>query len=250
MNSPLLAAWTPPENPDPDKIFDEAISDTKAGRYVDALAKHVWFHENALKIAPAFYGVRLSFALVDWVELGKAYPPALEKLKGIRDQTADRIRNTVGNHSTAQTDRDRLRDAFHDVVSINKYLKETGKSKDLFFWLDSHKPRLANYLFDLAEPALIEAKEYRLCGRYLEADDSFQRFRDIYRRDIESPQDREFAGKSFVNETTTLVALLVLNDRKADADRIAAEALKERNDAPFKAELEKAKQGAVPAPWP
>jgi len=49
MNLPLLAAWTPPENPNPQQILSEAQSDAKAGRYEDALAKHVWFHENALK---------------------------------------------------------------------------------------------------------------------------------------------------------------------------------------------------------
>src|SRR5262249_21302046 len=158
---PRIGMWTAPENPNPDKIFDEAISDTKAGRYKDSLAKHVWFHENALKIEPAFYGVRLSFALTDWVELGKAYPPALAKPKTSRDQAPDRIRKAVGNHSTAPMDSEDLRDAFHDVVSINEHLKESDKTKELFLWLDSHKPRLANYLFELAEPALVEAKEYR-----------------------------------------------------------------------------------------
>src|SRR5262249_29440373 len=110
------------------------------------------------------------------------------------------------------------------------------------------KPRLANYLFELAEPALIEAKEYRLCDPYLEPDESFERYRNIYRQDIQSPRDQESAEKRFVNQTATLVALLVLNDHKADADRIAPEAPKEPEDASFKAEVEKAKQGTVPAP--
>lgn len=260
MNISALAAWTPPENPNPDKILDEARSDAKGGRYEDALAKHVWFHENALKLEPALYGVRLSFALADWIELGAAYPTALAKLKSTRDQTADRVRNAgipEGNQSTAPTDNDSLRNAFHDVVSIDNYLKQTGKSKDLFVWLDSHKPQLATNVFDLAEPALVNAKEYRLCGRYLEPDKSFEHFRDQYRETKEIAKnpaqgDRldQFAQKSFANQTATLVALLVVNDRKADAERIAAEALKERNDPAFKAELEKAKQGTVPAPWP
>ncbi|MEI9962222.1 MAG: hypothetical protein WDM76_14140 [Limisphaerales bacterium] len=45
--------WRPPQNPDPNKILKEAESDTAAGRYTDALAKHVWYHENALKYISA-----------------------------------------------------------------------------------------------------------------------------------------------------------------------------------------------------
>ncbi len=251
MNLSLLAAWTPPENPNPQQILSEAKTDANARRYEDALAKHVWFHENALKINPGLYGVRLSFALGDWAELGAAYPPALEKLKSIRDSAADRVRESDQPHED-----------FHDFESINKTLKESGKTKDLFLWLDSHKPEIAKALFNLAQPALVEAKEYSLCGRYLEPDKSFEQSRKNYRELKKMAQrqtaqnvshgDRllDFAEKNFANQTTTLVALLVANERKADADRIAAEALKERNDPPFKVEMEKAKQGTVPAPWP
>ena len=50
--------------------------------------------------------------------------------------------------------------------------------------------------------------------------------------------------------TLTLVALLVLNERKADADRIAAAAVKEWDDPKFNRQMEKAKNGRLPAPWP
>ena len=43
------ADWTPPQNPNPDEILEEARADTEAGRYEDALAKHVWLHLNAQK---------------------------------------------------------------------------------------------------------------------------------------------------------------------------------------------------------
>src|SRR5688572_11688303 len=57
---PAKAAWSPPANPDPHVILREAKADTQAGRYEEALAKHVWFHSHALEIEPALYGVRLS----------------------------------------------------------------------------------------------------------------------------------------------------------------------------------------------
>jgi hypothetical protein len=240
------ADWTAPPNPDPDQILQEAKSDAAAGRYSEALVKHVWFHQNALKYKPGLYGVRLSFALSAWAELGAAYPPALQKLKSIRDETAKSIPEGKGS-----------REAFHDVESINKTLGEDSKTKDLFIWLHSNSPNVAKKVFDLAQPALIKAKEYRLCGTYIDADASFEKLLSLYRENKRMAQDpkfgkrlEEFGKKSFSNGTTTLVALLVQNERKADADRIAAEAVKEWDDAEFSKQLEKAKNGNVPPPWP
>jgi hypothetical protein len=240
------AEWTPPPKPDPQRILNEAESDADAGRYEDALAKHVWFHQNALKHRPSLYGVRLSFALSAWAKLGAAYPPALAKLKSIRDEAAKNVREADGN-----------REAFHDFASINETLQDDSKTKDLFVWLDSNKPSVAKKVFDLAQPALIKAKEYHLCGGYIEADTSFHRILDLYRENKRIAQDpkfgkkmQEFGEKSFANGTATLVALLVVNGRKADADRIAVEALTEWDDPKFKKQIEKAKHGDVPAPWP
>ncbi len=246
MNLCVHAEWTAPPNPDRQRILDEAESDAAAGRYEDALAKHVWFHQNALKHRPSLYGVRLSFALSAWTNLGAAYPPALAKLKSIRDEAARHVREA-----------DSGREAFHDFASISETLQDSSKTKDLFVWLDSHKPGVAKEVFDLAQPALIKAKEYHLCGGYIEAETSFHRILNLYHENKRIAQDpkfgkqlQEFGEKSFANGTATLVALLVLNDRKADADRIAAEALKEWNDAKFRKQMEKAKHGDVPDPWP
>ena len=236
--SPAFAEWTPPGNPDPQKILQEAQADAAARRYEDALAKHVWYHQNALKIQPAQYGVRLSFALSDWAKLGAAYPPALKKLESIRDEDTATIRDGKGS-----------RELFHDISSINATLKEEVKTKDLFVWLDSKKPDLAKQAYNVAQPALIKAKEYRVCGRYIDPDKSYEQILLIYqstKKFAENPkfgkQQREIADKGFSNGTATLVALLVINERKADAERIATKAAKEWNDPGFKTEL-KAAQG-------
>src|SRR5688500_16155454 len=88
----LLAAWAPPANPDPEKISLEANADRDAKNYDDALAKYVWYHENALKHQKSLYGVRLSFALADWERLADDFPAAREKLKSVRDDTEKQIR--------------------------------------------------------------------------------------------------------------------------------------------------------------
>jgi hypothetical protein len=240
------ASWDAPKNPDPSKILEEAQDAAAAGRYADALAKHVWFHENALKSDPAMSGVRLSFALSYWKSLGEVYPPAMEKLRAIRDEAGKAVREGTNN-----------RHAFNDFAAINRELNEEARTKELFVWLDANQPGLAKNVYGIAQPALVKAKEYRLCGKYVEADRSFREILRSYRdtRDLDTDADyrerlREFAETAFMNETATLVALLTINDQPEDADRIAAQALKEFDNPGFRAQLKRARQGEAPTPWP
>jgi hypothetical protein len=240
-----VSKWVPPQNPNPSKILEEAEADNRDGNYANALAKHVWFYQNALKYNEGLYGVRLSFALSDWVELGKVYPPALEKLKAFRDEAESNVRKQTS-----------IRDNFHDFESINKELSEESKTIALFVWLDSNQPNSAKQVFDLAEPALVISNEYRLCGKYIDADASFKTALESYRTTSKIAQEKlgkrvqDFADNSFKNETTTLIALLVVNNQKAEAQRIADKIFKESNLPEFKDEIQKALNGEVPPPWP
>ncbi|MSU22012.1 MAG: hypothetical protein EXS30_11535 [Pedosphaera sp.] len=53
---------------------------------------------------------------------------------------------------------------------------------------------------------------------------------------------------SHTRDAATLVALLVLNERTVEAERIAVEALKEWDDPQFREDLDLAKSGRVPPP--
>ncbi|MDX1982468.1 MAG: hypothetical protein SFV51_19490, partial [Bryobacteraceae bacterium] len=61
---------------DPRQILAGARLDARQGDYAEALQKYLWFHHHALEHDMALSGVRLSYALNEWWELGKAYPPA------------------------------------------------------------------------------------------------------------------------------------------------------------------------------
>ena len=37
-------------------------------------------------------------------------------------------------------------------------------------WLDANKPKAASRIFHMAEDALIQSKQYRLCGKYIDPD--------------------------------------------------------------------------------
>ncbi len=240
------AEWAPPANPDPQKILTEARADTDEGRFEDALEKHVWYHRNALKIRPSQAGVRLSFALNDWFELGKKHPPAQAKLRTIRDEAETNVRDNKD-----------ARNAFIDLSAINLTLGEDLKTKDLFAWLDSKNQELAQRVFDVAMPSLIRVKEYALCGRYLEPDKSFERMQKLFRIQKDLTKDPDMAAsmqdhsrRTFINGTSTLVALLVVNDRKSEAETVAAKALTEWDDSKLRAALDRAMKGTVPKPWP
>lgn len=242
----LASDWTPPDNPDPQSILQEAQSDARSKRYEIALAKHVWFHENALKINQAMSGVRLSFALSYWKSLGQDYPPALEKLRQIRDQLAAQAKEGIDIGS-----------GFHDLAAINKTLDEESKTTDAFKILVAKNPEAAKRAFLFMKPALIKDKEYTLYVKYVDAKKDYLQMKHMYEMNTQMAKDPKFGSQlldhakmSFRNNTATLVAILSVNDRKLEASEIATLAKKELEDAKFHEELEAALAGTVPALWP
>lgn len=239
------AEWMPPEKPKPSAIFREAQEDARAGRYEDALAKQLWFHENALKIEPAQYGVRLSFALVAWRELAEKYPPAMEALKNARDTAESNVQTNDGSF-----------ESFHDAVSLNDTLRESGRTVTLFKWVDEHKPEQAKRAFGVADHALIAAKEYTLCGKYVESQADYDALVKSFRQNLKMSKEKrfknmkDFGEKKFSADMGTLVTLLVLNDRRDEAKTIRDKAIKEWDDKAFQKRLDRALQGELPPAFP
>ena len=245
-SSPTQSAWSPPTDANPQTILNEAQSDMAAGRYPEALAKHVWFYTNAIKINPAYAGVRLSFALAYWKQLGMVYPPALDKLKELRDEARQKV--LAGGD---------VFESFGDFVALNSVLGDEEKTVELFKKFDAHDAKMAKKVFELARPALIKAGDTKLCSKYVDPKFDYPRYVDQYHQLVTISHDSpygekqiEFAHQSFSNEVATLVALLVVGDHKAEGEKIAADAKTVWNDARFAKELDKALKGQVPEPWP
>lgn len=244
-----FADWVPPENPDPMVILQEADADREARRYVDALAKHVWIHEHSLEHSPSMSGVRVSFALNSWVSLGDRYPAALEKLKEIRDATGDAIPASKLR---------KTHELFYDFMAINRTLEEESRTSDLFVMLDKDNPEKAEKVFDAAIPALLKAKEYKLCGKYLSPQKDMEAYCKQFHQHEEMAKEPRFAnsnigefGKNkFKSDVTVLVALLVVNERKPEALEVAEQAKQEWADVDFHAAVDSALTGVVPKPWP
>ncbi len=117
---------------DVERALNDAEQFARDGKYAQALERHIWYHKNALKYDQAQTGVRLSFALADWVQLGAQYPPALHELRVIRNETQATWRKNPTDTS-----------AFDDVVSIDFALNDMKSAKLLFY--ESRKNDLGDY---------------------------------------------------------------------------------------------------------
>lgn len=128
---------TEPEDENPAiQAYEAAKKFAAEGAYPEALERHEWFHHHALEHCPSLYGVRLSYALSAWFELGAKYPPALASLRHIRDQGADQVLLPESSD-----------ELFHEVAAINRALGENLATMTLFRELEQAWPDLAKRRF-------------------------------------------------------------------------------------------------------
>ena len=128
----------------------------KEDSYEEALNEFIWFHNYALEETPSLYGVRLSFALAYWVELGEKYPKAKQALEEIRDNKTIALINGMGDHKL-----------FKDVVAINLELSSETRTHSLFVKLLSTQPLLAESCSKIALGAIVKSGDFHLAANYI-----------------------------------------------------------------------------------
>jgi hypothetical protein len=235
------AAWTPPAKPDPRVIHNEARKDRMEQRFDDALAKHLWLHREAVKVEPAWRGVRLSFALGDWHSLADKHPPAMQALTGVRDAAEEDVR---AGRSAAS--------AFDEFAAINRELDEPGRTVALFSWIEARDPALARTVYRSAEHALVEAGDYKTAGKYLDANAAMAQVVRVHMSMMRSmpaandPDAPRRARELFARGAGRIVALLVVNGRAAHAKVIAEQALEVSSEPEVKAIIDAALAGTFP----
>jgi len=216
-----LCSCSPRETPG--AVLDNARRLAEQGRYEDALQKHLWFHEHALEQDRSYSGVRLSFALALWVELGKQYPPALDALKQIRDR--DTARLVAGETDVA---------LMCDVESMNDYLGETEATVEVFREIEASHPEFATQVYDIVDEALIGAGAYALARKHL--GDPLERFATAKRNcdngitfamshSEHSDSSREATESIFTGRMLRLITVLDRTGDRELARKIQAEAL-------------------------
>jgi hypothetical protein len=183
------------------------------GKYQEALDRYIWFHDHALEHNQSMYGVRLSFALAYWKQLGDVYPPALAALATVRDNKTALLEEGKGNFNL-----------FHDVLAINRTLGDERKTVDLFRKLDQEQSDLAKQCWDSAKEVVIKAKAYDLAKKYI--GDPMREFAKtksmydlnttMYGQNNLGDQFKSYNENRFVEEIARLIAVeLALDDTKA-----------------------------------
>jgi tetratricopeptide (TPR) repeat protein len=188
----------------------------REGKYEEALERYVWFHHHVLEYEPALAGVRLSFALSYWKDLGDVYPPALRAMRTIRDEKTRQLENGRGN-----------RNLFQDVVALNRRLGQYEKSVRLFRQLDQQQPKLAKACWRFARTPVFRAKAYDLAAAYVgDPVREFDKLKTEYEQNIKrygqeyfGEQYREWNENRLVTRSVQLieVALALGNEQAARA---------------------------------
>lgn len=197
--------------------LDAATELAADGRFEEALREFQWFHDHALDEDPTLYGVRLSYALGAWVDLGMDYPPALEALAAVRERDAARLLAGKGN-----------RGLFHDVVAIDDELGESTRTHALCVQLEQADPALMLECASIALPAVIAAGDHALAERLLPDPEKtirergsflnrvFARFRRQYARTMYIPSQIAI----YANDVRQVLGVLERRGRVAEAARL------------------------------
>jgi hypothetical protein len=191
------------------------------GKYQEALERYIWFHDHALEHDMGMYGVRLSFALSDWRNLGSVYPPALAAMEQTRDRKTALLEEGKGD-----------RELFHDVLALNDTLGESGRSLELFRKLDRDQPELARSCWNIVKMEAARAKAYDILEKYFgDPMAAFAAIKGDYEKKVAAGEnvygtsDYEFSKK-----TEKLIRFLLAMEDIENARRVQTKALEVVDD--------------------
>jgi hypothetical protein len=242
--------WSPApgEKPNLQKILQSAKSLTDEGRYEEALQRYLWYFEHS-RTNDSQQGVRLSFTLSDWIDLGRLYPNARQALIEIRDGDVQKFSEGRGNFKL-----------FMEVQSISHYLGDDNAAYSLFKQIEQRDKPLAQQCFRVMEDLLLEHGDYQKCLDYIgDPQTTFEKIRVEHERmkhfEEQSaarneeqrkrfqemaktnpafahpfPELPKFADENFVKQMRQLIEILIATGHKADAEKIRDEAVAVLND--------------------
>jgi len=207
-----------------DPMERESYADelSRAGKYEQALAEYLWCFDEG-KSSVGYGGVRRSFLLSDLEQLGRRYPAAIAAMEQRRDAAESRVRAGPIAY-----------DDIADAVALNKHLKATQKTLELFDDVRKAGPlkepaRLAFFLH-LKEP-LRTAKRYAdlldlldrptkyVTGQIQQYE--FMKKRSDARAEKDGGRDDSFERSRTTTEGVLIFEALVGTKRDPEADQVA-----------------------------
>jgi hypothetical protein len=142
----------------PGEILKKARLAAKTGDYAVATANYELFFDRALPDQGKehnYYGVRLSYCLMEWEHVGEKYPPALERLEAKAFEAVENFEKTCD------------REKFHDYWEISCVLKQEAIALKRFFGYHQTRPELAKAAAQFVWKRLIDEGEWEVSAAYL-----------------------------------------------------------------------------------
>ena len=237
-----LPEWVPTDTENVQNVLRSVNEDVDNKDYALALRKYLWFFDNALLHNKHLSAVRLSYGLIGWSKLAKVYPPARTLLH------YQAITLKAQLYSAKEADFNR----FHEFESINSVMGVDFRTVEYIKYAEKAHPERTKLLLNVAEKALLKYKEYGLLGKYIEPKIDYASALSSYLSTAKyetergTPEEHRFAEKSFRKDITTMVALLVINDRIDEAQDVVKRARFDLDTVEFDAMLEQALTGEFP----
>jgi hypothetical protein len=243
-----LPEFTPKKPIDLTKLSRNDEQDMRDKDYALALAKRIWFHHHALDVNQNYRAVRLSYNLIDWDKLGDLYPPAKTLLRHAAYYAEESLLNDPKKAFTVA----------HEYRSINSALGREDQSVSFFQWLDKYYPKEAPELFHLFQDELIQFELFALYNEYVSPNLDYSRMASTYVSSINASKQERFGGEeanrkvmelstqSFIHKVSRLVAILVINERTEEAQKIVEKAQLELDSDEFIQSLNNALDGHLP----
>jgi hypothetical protein len=242
-------SYTPaPEPADPPRdALDAARAAVRDSRYPEALSSYEWFFDHALDDDPAaLYGVRLSYCLSEWAQLGSKYPPAWKRLEERRDQALELFGST------------RDPERFHDFMAICRCLDEDSKLPQETFAKIHHEDReLAASAVRFIWHQIVDAQMWEVAATYVvdykaDYEQAIEKFEEAMKVCDENP---DFGGEEFADQIRgwciadlrDLWLVLTHSNRSSEAEALKQLALGDNRLAKHPPVAEKAFLAGAPA---
>ena len=141
----------------PRDALDEARAAFQEKNYDRALERYEHFFDHALDVDPhSLYGVRLSYCLSEWAELGEVHPLARQRLEEKAGEALALLTQT------------RNPERFHDFMALCRYLHRTEEPVRCFLHFHAFDRDLASSMVRFIWDNLVDTQQLSVCEGYLE----------------------------------------------------------------------------------
>ena len=207
-------------NIDPGEVLNDARKARTSNDYSLSLEKYEWFFDNAIKINKSYYGVRLSYCLIEWAELGSQYPAAKAALIKKKEEAFN-----LFSESKSIT-------CFHEYESICDALECQNEAVKVFKQTSDSDIELSRKLFTYVYPELAKNKEWEICRKYMgNGYNAYKELLELFDFCIEgtskmSDEQRKEINNSSVTRTVKELEWILEMQKYAQADDEVESALK------------------------